>query len=185
MNDKEKIRRATEDWVRTFNAVPRNMIEALMEYQPYTWCELTRPALGDCVLLEGNYNVYDEDDDDYYFSEYYSGTGKILEVLETGKYLIELEDESQKVIADFNEIYREHETLLPMWGTMWSFDDSSDDYWLEGLDGLQVMSDYGFRIYEHVDYGYFFGIDGAGYSFYENHWIPLYEARGLQWHKYV
>ena len=31
--------------------------------------------------------------------------------------------------------------------------------------------------------GYFFGIDGAGYSFYEEHWIPLYKARGLQWHK--
>ena len=32
-------------------------------------------------------------------------------------------------------------------------------------------------------FGYFFGIDGAGYSFYEEHWIPLYKARGLQWHK--
>ena len=22
-----------------------------------------------------------------------------------------------------------------------------------------------------------------GYDFYENHWIPLYKARGLQWHE--
>lgn len=27
------------------------------------------------------------------------------------------------------------------------------------------------------------GIDGAGYDFYEAHWIPLYEARGLHWHE--
>ena len=26
-------------------------------------------------------------------------------------------------------------------------------------------------------------IDGAGYDFYESHWIPLYKARGLQWHE--
>lgn len=26
------------------------------------------------------------------------------------------------------------------------------------------------------------GIDGAGYNFYEAHWLPLYNARGLQWH---
>lgn len=23
---------------------------------------------------------------------------------------------------------------------------------------------------------------GAGYSFYTEHWIPLYKARGLKWH---
>lgn len=23
----------------------------------------------------------------------------------------------------------------------------------------------------------------SGYDFYEAHWIPLYEARGLKWHK--
>lgn len=44
------------------------------------------------------------------------------------------------------------------------------------------MSDCGFRIYKSEDYGYFFGIDGAGYSFYEEHWMPLYKARGLHWH---
>ena len=45
------------------------------------------------------------------------------------------------------------------------------------------MADCGFRIYESEEFGYFFGIDGAGYSFYEEHWIPLYKQRGLQWHK--
>ena len=71
---------------------------------------------------------------------------------------------------------------LPMWGTMWSFGDSEDDYWLEEEDGLELMAECGFRIYGQEDFGYLFGIDGAGYSFMDNHWIPLYKARGLRWH---
>lgn len=69
-----------------------------------------------------------------------------------------------------------------MWGWLWQFGDSADDYWLEELDGIRIMSECGFRIYEHEEWGYFFGIDGAGYDFYEAHWEPLYRARGLQWH---
>ena len=71
---------------------------------------------------------------------------------------------------------------LPMWGTLWQFGDSADDWWLEEGDGIRIMSECGFRIYEHEEFGYFFGIDGAGYDFYEAHWIPLYKARGLHWH---
>lgn len=44
------------------------------------------------------------------------------------------------------------------------------------------MADCGFRIYEQKDYRFVFGIDGAGYSFLEHHFIPLYKARRLQWH---
>ena len=72
---------------------------------------------------------------------------------------------------------------LPMWGTMWSFGDSADDYWLEKRGGLELMAECGFRIYEQEDFGYLFGIDGAGYSFMDEHWIPLYKARGLHWHR--
>lgn len=35
------------------------------------------------------------------------------------------------------------------------------------------MSQCGFRIFRSEEFGYFFGIDGAGYDFYEAHWIPL------------
>lgn len=70
-----------------------------------------------------------------------------------------------------------------MWGTMWSFSDNLDQYWLEERGGLEEMSKCGFRIFNHDTYGYYFGIDGAGYDFYEELWIPLYLARGLHWHK--
>jgi hypothetical protein len=76
----------------------------------------------------------------------------------------------------------ERDTFLPMWDIMWSFDDMVDRWWLEEKSNLQAMADCGFRIYEQEDYGYIFGIDGAGYDFYEAHWIPLYKARGLRWH---
>ena len=72
--------------------------------------------------------------------------------------------------------------VFPMWGTMWSFHDSIDDWWLEECDGIRLMSECGFRIYYHQEWGYFFGIDGAGYDFYAEHWEPLYKARGLHWH---
>lgn len=45
-----------------------------------------------------------------------------------------------------------------------------------------MMSDCGFRVYQHEEWGFFFGIDGAGYDFYSEHWIPLYKRRGLRWH---
>lgn len=75
----------------------------------------------------------------------------------------------------------ERDDVLPMWGTMWAFEDRCDINWLE--DDLQAVADCGFRIYESEDCEYLIGIDGAGYDFYEAHWIPLYKARGLHWHK--
>jgi len=65
---------------------------------------------------------------------------------------------------------------------MWSFCNLIDNDWLEDEKNLKKMADCGFRIYEQEDYGYIFGIDGMGYSFYDEHWKPLYEARGLRWH---
>ena len=80
----------------------------------------------------------------------------------------------------------EPDDYFPAWSTMWQFDDAIDNEWLSGRfgeDGIKIMSECGFRIYESEDFGYVFGIDGAGYSFYEVHWLPLYDARGLHWHK--
>lgn len=121
----DTIREATEAWVREFNAIQISMIDKLMQYEPYSWREVT---------------VFDEDADRYM-------------------------------------------ERLPMWGTMWSFGDRLDDWWLEEKGGIEAMSRCGFRIYESDEHGFFFGIDGAGYDFYEAHWIPLYKERGLQWHK--
>lgn len=76
----------------------------------------------------------------------------------------------------------EYDDALPMWGTLWAFDDPIDNWWLTERNGIQKMAECGFRIYDQADYQYIFGIDGAGYNFYKAHWIPLYKARGLHWH---
>lgn len=73
-------------------------------------------------------------------------------------------------------------TQLPMWGYMWQFSDGCDHHWMEEEDGISVMSKLGFRIYEHREWGYFFGIDSAGHDFYDAYWTPLYKERGIQWH---
>ncbi len=89
-------------------------------------------------------------------------------------------DDWREVTSSEGEV--ENYDMLPAWGTMWSFGDGCNSDWLRLGDGIQQMSNCGFRIYESKEFGYFFGIDGTGYDFYEAHWLPLYNARGLRWH---
>lgn len=69
---------------------------------------------------------------------------------------------------------------LPMWGTMWTFGEKLDEDWAR--DNAEVLAECGFYVYESDELGVFIGIDGAGYDFYDAHWVPLYEKRGLKWH---
>ena len=96
--------------------------------------------------------------------------------------LLNAGEEIEEVTPMTEEQMEDVEGFLPMWGTMWTFSDPLDDWWLEEKGGLEAMARCGFRIYRQEDFGYIFGIDGAGYDFYEDHWIPLYKERGIQWH---
>lgn len=159
------INDAAHEQVRGFNAIPQGIIERLMRDNPDEWYEVTEPAYGDRVYCydyneSGEIDAYDE---------------------ETELYVVNL-DNGEQVHVEKSDMEVKYDDILPMWGTMWSFDDSIDDWWLEEEEGLKLMSQCGFRIYEHEEFGYFFGIDGVGYNFYEAHWIPLYKARGLHWH---
>lgn len=155
---------ATHEWVRDMNAFPSSMIAQLMELEPDSWHEVTKKRSGDRVYCY-DHNEYGEID---HYDE------------ETEEYTVELED-GETVQVSENDMERENYDYLPMWGTLWQFADSADNWWLEE-EGIRIMSECGFRIYEHDEWGYFFGIDGAGYDFYDAHWIPLYKARGLRWH---
>lgn len=157
------INDAAHEWVREFNCIDLNMVAKLMQYEPDDWEEVTELAVFNRVF------VYSEGES----GEVTMRHGDIFTVkLDTG----------ETVEVDRTDIELELDTVLPMWGSMWSFDDWTDNYWLENKGGIQLMSDCGFRIYHSEEFGYFFGVDGAGYDFYESHWIPLYEARGLHWH---
>lgn len=160
---------AAREWVAGFNAVQHGMIERLMSWAPDEWTEVTAPAVGDRV----------------YVYEVPAGADHSGDIVsydpEEEAFGVEL-DSGERVLVGADDLEVERYDGLPMWGTLWSFGDSADDWWLEEGDGDQVMSDCGFRIYSHEEFGFFFGIDGAGYDFYEAHWLPLYEKRGLQWH---
>lgn len=172
----EKIRKAAEQWVSEFNAIHLSMIEELYHNCPWNWKEITKPTYGDYVNVHGKCTEANTKSDYVCHDE----TGTILEILDnTEFYRISL-DSNTEIIANISQIEIDNESIFPMWGTMWSFGNSIDDYWLS--NNLQTVSNLGFRIYEHQEWGYFFGIDGAGYNFYEEHWIPLYKARGLEWH---
>jgi len=158
--------KATEKWVGEFNAIPVRMLEALYNADVDSWHEVTKLRVGDTV---------------YYYPANDCGEIKRIDV-ENGQAEYTIEIASEQIVTAADNIEIERYTSFPAWGTMWSFGDPCDDYWMEEMDGVQVMSDHGFRIYEHDEFGYFFGIDGAGYNFYEHHWLPLYDARGLQWH---
>lgn len=172
-------REACEQWVESFDAIPQAIIEKLIEADDMEIMEVTPPARYDRVY------IYDD--------EWSGMEGEIIETIydsEPDLYMVRLDKPDDQgrnevvISADCFEVIRD--SSLPMWGTMWAFHDSIDNDWLSGefgTNGLQRMADCGFRIYEQEDYGYIFGIDGAGYDFYESHWIPLYRARGLRWHR--
>ena len=176
------IRQAAEMWVHEMNAIPYDMIEKLYERDPCSWREITMPSISDSVYVNGEGSgtiagVKETDD------------GKVYEVVLDESLLkdvygdeFEKPDRVDRLEVPEAQIYVERDSLLPMWGTMWSFGDGADNWWLDEMGGVEIMSECGFRVYESDDFGYFFGIDGAGYDFYESHWVPLYKARGLQWH---
>ena len=160
---KKTLLEATQHWVYSFNAIPTKMIARLMNQNPDEWSEVTMPTIGDTVY------VYDEDTN-----------GEITAQVEDGyEILLENGTEITATVDDFTLVQND---ILPIWGTMWNFGDSLDENWLENGEGLTALSECGFRVFYHEDFGYYFGIDGAGYDFYAEHWIPLYIARGLNWH---
>ena len=127
----------------------------------------------------------------YIHSGYHAGLeGEIIGKDETTEednvYVVELDKTNEHVTVSSDELDIMNGGYLPMWGTMWTFGDRVDEEWANGEylgPHLQEMADCGFRIFEQEDLGIVFGIDGAGYSFIDEHFIPLYKARGLHWHK--
>lgn len=155
------IREATELWVsRDMNAIPQSVLVKLQQLDPDDIQEITPICKGDRV--------------------YVCSAGEEGEVITIDEaYTIEL-DNGETVEVEESDLERQDYSFFPMWGTMWNFSCSFDEDWARSH--LSEMAACGFRLYESEDYGLVFGIDGAGYNFYDEHWIPLYKARRLRWH---
>lgn len=163
------IKESANLWVnRDMIAVPLTVVEKLCKYSDY--CDMN-----EITPISINDRIYYIPNDEYGYI-----TGCTTDD-EGNIYIINLDSGEQINVTDECDLEILHDDYFPMWGTLWAFDNSFDSDWLE--NNLQIMANLGFRIYESEDYGYVFGIDGAGYDFYESHWIPLYKARGLKWHE--
>lgn len=172
-------RQAVEKMVDGFNAVKQSLIE-----KAYPYCD----GFDEITPQK----IYVGDTVDYVGDEYCLGDDTCLTVIGVhGDVLVleltnedDVEDYGQEIEVRRNECEWEENDYrdgwLPMWGWLWTVD-SFTEKWI--YNNLEKMADLGFRIYEDEDAEIFIGIDGAGYDFYEEHWIPLYDAMGLQWHK--
>lgn len=150
------MKEAAEKWVREMNVYPQALIEKAYGDNIDDIQELTLPAVGTTVWsheLQGTYEITHID-----------GNTAILD------------DEFE---VDLDDVSVERDSWLPMWGYLWN-PENLDEEWIK--ENLDIVSAYRFRIFESEEVGILLGIDGAGYDFFEAHWIPLYKARGLQWH---
>lgn len=160
------IEDATRDWVRGFNAIPSSLLEkAYSNNNIDDIVELTTPSIGNYVEVDS-----------------LNGDIATLHEINTDENIATIiTSNNEKINVDINDIRPYQESFFPMWGTLWTFEEGIDEQWCR--DNLFAVSNCGFRIYEDCDSGdIYIGIDGAGYNFYEAHWIPLYKVRGLQWH---
>lgn len=151
MNKEIKTKReAAQEWVRGFNAIPQ-------------------------TLITKAYPNLEEDGLEILVTEKECGYCGNTEFEENEEH--ELICTSCERLAE-DEAHEKYD--LPMWGTMWTFEETLDEDWAR--NNTETLRECGIWAYESDELGVLIGIDGAGYDFYENHWIPLYEARGLQWH---
>lgn len=163
------IKEAASLWVnRDMWAIPYAVAEKLMKYSDYNdFTEITPVSTGDTV-----------------WSNEHQQSGKVVKVdrNEDGDEVIVVDFGDEEVECERDDLSREEDSGLPMYCCMWAFRDMCDKDWIDDEENRIKMAELGFRIYDSDDYGYVFGIDGAGYDFYHKHWIPLYKARGLKWH---
>lgn len=88
------------------------------------------------------------------------------------------DEEELEAAREYNELFM---VGMPMWSTWFEIVDS----WLYDkiADHEFEVSELGFTLIYHDDELWGLGVDGAGYDFYEAHWIPLYDWLGLKWHE--
>lgn len=164
------IREAAERWVNEMNFISTNLIKDAVREKEYIWNDLTPLTVGTEVFCGKAINLS---------GDVYDGYGRIVKI-SGDSIVVKMFDTDENVLVDKRNVEEECREYFPMWGTMFQPKERIDEDWIE--ENLQKVADCGFRIYEHDDYGIFLGINGCGYDFYEEHWIPLYKARGLRWH---
>lgn len=162
------IEEATKKWVDEFSFVSQTLVQNAVGENYEDWIDLTRNiiSVGDTVYYDG---------EDW----------EVLEVKEDRLVLEPMDMNLDNVEVDEWEVEPEddyYSGLFPMWGTLFNPKEKLDEDWI--VNNLKKVKECGLRAFEYYPTGdIFLGVDGAGYNFYDNHWIPLYKARGLHWHE--
>ena len=116
---------AAQEWVREMDAIQQGIIKKLMEHDIDDWHELTKPHDTDRVYV---YELPEETPDGKPY-EGTSNTGEITDCYDNETYRVKMDD-GNSILVKADDFEVERDEWLPMWGTMWSFRDSADDYWL-------------------------------------------------------
>ncbi len=154
---------------RDFQAVPQELISSYFGSDDYA------PILENITEITKNDRVYCDDGKE--------GEVVAIKGMDDEKTIdVRIYEDGKDKIVNFpaDEVYLvgpEGTNGYPMWNTMWLLD---RDYWIEHV---QELSESGFTVYDAEDLDKLVvGIDGAGYSFMDEHFAPLYDRMGYTWH---
>lgn len=161
MDKREAITKMAEE----FNAIDRLLINRALIGEEYQYAD---NFIKYKQIVIGDYVVYPESSE-----------------------IIEISDDGEEVRLDGFEDWYDIDELefedsieyggLPMWSTMWQTDILDYRINREGQVFLNELKEIGILVWD-TEIGTMIGIDGAGYSFFDEHWSKLYDLLGYAWH---
>lgn len=163
------INEATIAWTEGFNEIPYALFELAYGGNDYE-------GITDLTPLSKGVKV------SFYCCDRGTLVGEIDEFNPDSNTATVIVDGVSEEQVFLDELTLHRSDFLPQAG-VWTFSNTLDEEWATSEKGLQAMADCGFCVFESDELGIFFGIDGGGYCFLNEHFIPLYKERGLLWHK--
>lgn len=184
MNKKEAVRLFVE---RDFNNIPLSLVE-----KAYPDFGVQERIIQPIQPEPSDYELEDDTEPEFYSEEPsredFNSDEEYDEAVEQYNSDFAEYEENMRKWKQYQDAYEEWEQeqedgdYYPMWGTLFECNDSYiADRILENVKGVQSI---GFIILDDFEeLNVCLGVNGAGYDFYEAHWIPLYDLLGLHWHK--
>lgn len=157
-------RRRVEDFISRLNEFDADMIAVLINADPRRWLEITTPLIGSRVTYYG----------ERHNQEPRTGRVSMIEPApaddcDGGMYcIVEFDDGCSLKTSDVN-LDVVFDTNFPKCDKLYQFKDGVPDY--------RLLSNLGFRVFEHQEFGIFFGFDDDDDEMtMEDYWEPLYDA---------
>lgn len=162
-----------------------------LEEEPEFWDD--EPTFDEQMPTRPLRREFDDDEDyevamsDYEdeLSEYDDNLNQFQEDLKEYNEAKKSYEDALRRYEEYQSAYEDWEyktsDYYPMWGTLFECNDS----WLGDtiLEHKNEVEDIGFIILDGFDeLNVCLGVAGAGYSFHDAHWTPLYDLLGYKWH---